>query len=117
MLTWEYKSYYFRNNNYIYYKLSYILLCINTNSSILAGKPTYTIIGTYDLHSFGLQKLMEVGTIIGNKAYSVQYIVDAPRYSDYLPIAQKMIGSLGIKNSTDIGSMPNNSTKMHPNNT
>ena len=33
---------------------------------------------------------MEVGTIIGDKAYSVQYIADAPRYADYLPIVQKL---------------------------
>jgi hypothetical protein len=37
---------------------------------------------------------METGTVIGDKAYSVQYIADAPRYSDYLPTVQKMIGSL-----------------------
>ena len=40
---------------------------------------------------------MEVGTIIGDKAYSVQYIADAPRYTDYLPTVQKMIDSLVIK--------------------
>jgi hypothetical protein len=44
---------------------------------------------------------MEVGTIIGDKAYSVQYIVDAPRYGDYLLIVQKMIGSLDEKKPTD----------------
>jgi hypothetical protein len=73
------------------------LLELNTNSSILAGKPAYTLIGTYELHSSGLQKLMEVGTIIGDKAYSVQYIADASQYSDYLPTVQKMIGSVQIK--------------------
>ena len=59
------------------------------------------------------------GTIIDDKAYSVQYIADAPKYSDYLPILQKMIDSLVIKNSkqTGIGTMSNNSTKIHPNNT
>jgi hypothetical protein len=39
---------------------------------------------------------MEVGTIIGDKAYSVQFIADAPRYSDYLPTVQKMIDSMQI---------------------
>jgi hypothetical protein len=57
------------------------LLELNTNSSILAGKPAYTIIGTYQDPSFGLQQLMETGTIIGDKAYSVQYIADAPSNS------------------------------------
>ena len=61
---------------------------------------------------------MEVGTILGDKAYIVQYIADAPRYTDYLPTVQKMIGSLVIKKSlgTDIGSMPDNGTNLHPDN-
>ena len=73
------------------------LLELSTNSSILAGKPAYTIIGTYKNPSFGLQQLMETGTIIGDKIYSVQYIADAPRYADYLPTVQWMIQSLVIK--------------------
>jgi tetratricopeptide (TPR) repeat protein len=56
---------------------AFILLELNTNSSKLAGRSAYTLIGTYELHSFGLQKLMEVGTIIGDKAYIIQYIADA----------------------------------------
>jgi hypothetical protein len=75
------------------------LLELNTNSSILAGRSAYTLIGTYQDPSAGSQKIMEVGTIIGDEAYSVQYIVDAPRYSDYLPTVQKMIDSLVIKNT------------------
>ena len=61
---------------------------------------------------------MEIGTIIGDKAYSVQYIADAPRYVDYLSTAQKMIDSLAIGKSlgTDIGSIPDNSTNLHPDN-
>ena len=27
---------------------------------------------------------MEIGTIIGDKAYSLQYIADAPKFSGYL---------------------------------
>jgi tetratricopeptide (TPR) repeat protein len=79
------------------------LLELSTNSSILAGKPAYTLIGTYELPSAGLQKLMEVGTIIGDKAYSVQYIADAPKYSSYFPAAQKIIGSLVINKSLGTG--------------
>src|SRR5215831_1619085 len=44
--------------------------------------------------------------IIGDKAYSVQYIADASRYADYLPIVQKMIDSLVIKNSVETGIGP-----------
>ena len=43
------------------------LLELSTNST-LAGKAAYTLIGTYDLPSSGLQKLMEIGTIIRDKA-------------------------------------------------
>ena len=78
------------------------LLELNTNSTP-AGKTAYTIIGTYELPSSGLQKLMEVGTIIGDKAYSVQYIADAPKYSEYLPAVQNMIHSLAINNSKATG--------------
>ena len=45
--------------------------------------------------------MLEIGTIIGDKAYSVQYIADASRYADYLPTVQKMIDSqetLGTSN-------------------
>ena len=51
---------------------------------------------------------MEVGTIIDDKAYNVQYMADAPKYSDYLPIVQKMIDSLVIKKSTVIVPIPDN---------
>jgi hypothetical protein len=57
---------------------------------------------------------MEVGTIIGDKAYSVQYIADSSQYSDYLPIVQKMIGSLMIKSlGTGIGPVLDNSTNLY----
>jgi hypothetical protein len=79
---------------------------LSTNSSILAGKPAYMLIGTYQDRSAGLQKLMEMGTIIGDKAYSVQYIADAPKYSDYLPTVQKMIDSLVINKSLGKGIEP-----------
>jgi hypothetical protein len=86
----------------ITYLHAFKLLELSTNSSILAGKPAYTLIGTYH-PSAGLQKLMETGTIIGDKAYVVQYIADAPKYSDYLPAVQKMIDSLLIKKSLGTG--------------
>jgi hypothetical protein len=94
------------------------LIELSTNSSVLAGKPAYTLIGTYQDPSAGLQKLMEVGTIIGDKAYSVQYIADAPKYSDYLPTVQKMIDSLVINIflRTGIVTMPDNGTNSHPGN-
>jgi hypothetical protein len=92
------------------------LLELSTNSSTLAGKPAYMLIGTYQNPSVGLQKLMEIGMINGDTAYSVQYIADAPQYSDYLPTVQKMIDSLVINKSlgTGIVTMPDNSTNLYP---
>ena len=77
--------------------------------------PAYTLIGTYQNPSAGLQKLMEIGTIIGDKAYSEQYIADAPRFTGYLSTVQKMIDSLVIKKSlgTGIGPMLDNSTNLY----
>jgi hypothetical protein len=89
------------------------LLKLSTNST-LAGKPAYMLIGTYDLTSFGLQKLMETGTIIGDKVYSLQYIADAPKYSEYLPAVQNMIHSLAINSSTGTSTrlLPGNGIKF-----
>jgi hypothetical protein len=66
------------------------LLELNTNST-LAGKPAYTIVGTYQDPSSGPQKLMEVGTITGGKVYFIQYIADESKYSDYLSVVQNMM--------------------------
>jgi hypothetical protein len=46
---------------------------------------------------------METETIIGDKAHVVQYIADAPRYTDYLPTVQKMINSFVIMKSLGTG--------------
>ena len=85
-------------NNTSYFH-DFKLLELSTNSSNLTGKPAYMLIGTYQNPSTGSQKLMEIGTIIGDKAYVIQYIADAPNYSDHLPTVQNMINSLVIKNT------------------
>ncbi|MGB6590056.1 MAG: hypothetical protein WA323_18055 [Candidatus Nitrosopolaris sp.] len=91
------------------------LIELSTNSS-LAGKPAYTSIGTYQDRSAGLQKLMEIRTINGDKAYSVEYIADAPKYSDYLPTVQKMIDSLVIKKSLGTGIVTLRDNSLDPDN-
>jgi hypothetical protein len=90
-------------NNFAQYSLdgyknffsAFKLLKLNTHLT-LDGHSAYALVGIYQDSSFGLQKLMEVGTVIGDKAYYVQYIADAPRYSNYLPVVQNMINSLQI---------------------
>jgi hypothetical protein len=59
---------------------------------------------------------MEIGTIIGDKAYSVQYIADAPKYSDYLPTVQKMIDSLVINKSLGTGIVIMGDNSLDPDN-
>ena len=64
--------------------------------STVFGNPGYTLIGTYNDPSYGLQKVMEVGTVIGNRAYYMQFIANGSMYSEYLPSVQKMMNSLQI---------------------
>ena len=66
--------------------------------SFLAGNPAYKLIGTYERNS-DLQKLIEVGTIIGNKAYFIQFIADPTQYPNYLSTVQKIINSLRVNAS------------------
>ena len=63
------------------YQSDYIKIYVGIRgATTLVDKAAYTLIGTYDLPSSGLQKLMEIGTIIGDKAYSLQYIADTSYY-------------------------------------
>jgi IS605 OrfB family transposase len=66
------------------------LLELSTNSSILAGKPAYALIGTYQNPSAGLQKLMEIGTIIGDKI--TREIVNRAIETDSLMVLGKLKG-------------------------
>jgi hypothetical protein len=78
------------------------LLEYNTNNT-LAGNRAYTIMWTYINPSFGLRKSIELGTIIGNKGYFVDYTAAESKFQNYLPVAQKMIKSFEIINSTTAG--------------
>jgi len=74
--------------------------------TVLADIPAYKIVYSQTLQQVPLQ-VMQVWTIKDNKAYTLTYIAEAPKYSTYLPVVQKMIDSFGLINSTG-GS--NNST-------
>ena len=39
---------------------------------------------------------MEIGTIIGNRGYFVDYTAASPKFLDYLPIIQEMINSFEV---------------------
>jgi len=61
---------------------------LSTNSP-LADNPAYRLIDTYKDVS-GPQKLIEVETINGDKAYYIQYIANAPRYSIFTNSASNL---------------------------
>ena len=67
--------------------------------TVLAGIPAYKIVYSEILQQVPLQ-VMQVWTINDNKAYVITYIAEAPKYSTYLPVVQKMIDSFEIINST-----------------
>ena len=47
-------------------------------------------------------KTMQIGIIINHKLYVIQYYAELEKYSDNLPIIQKMVNSLQINNITTI---------------
>jgi eukaryotic-like serine/threonine-protein kinase len=73
----------------------------NTNS-ILAGKPAYKLVFT-DEEDEIYYKTMDIGTIIGDKVYSLSYVAQREQYSDYLSTVQKMINSLKIMTTSNNG--------------
>ena len=72
----------------------------NTNSSILAGKPAYKLVYS-DEDDEIYYKTLDIGTIIGDKVYSIRYIAKEEQYSEYLPTIQKMINSFKIAISSN----------------
>jgi hypothetical protein len=85
----------------------------DNNNNALAHKIVY-------INNKG-QKIMQVWTIKGDKAYHITYAADADRYSDFLPSVQKMIGSFEIVGYSELNNNTNfiqsiaksNSTDTH----
>lgn len=71
------------------------LIRYDTNNS-LAGNRAYTVVWTYTHPTYGIRKSIEIATVIGDKGYFVDYTAAAAKFSNYLPIAQKMIESFEI---------------------
>jgi hypothetical protein len=68
----------------------------STDNFTLADMPAYSFEATYTDTEFGPQHLLEVGTIIDNRGYFLQYFADSPVYQEYLPIVQETIESFRI---------------------
>jgi hypothetical protein len=69
------------------------LIGSDTNNRLLAGNLAYTIVWTYNHPTYGMRESIEIATIIGSRAYFVDYTAAARNFSKYLPVAEKMIES------------------------
>jgi hypothetical protein len=79
-------------------------------NAMLAGHSSYKLVYTVTKDGTSYQSL-EVGTIINHKIYRIAYHTETAKYSDYLPVIQKMIDSFEI-----VGVIPNNfSVYQNPN--
>ena len=75
------------------------LIASNTNNT-LAGNLAYTVVWTYTHPTYGIRKSIEIATIIGSKGYFVDYTAAVAKFSNYLPIAEKMIESFEVINKS-----------------
>ena len=64
-------------------------------NSILSKRPAYKLVYT-DVEDDTNYKTMEIGTIIGDKVYYIEYIAEEETYTHYLPTIQMMINSFEI---------------------
>ncbi len=72
------------------------VLSSSVGNFTLAGMPAYSLEITYTDPEFGPQNMLEVGTIIDNRVYYMQYFADLPIYQKYFPIVERMIDSFQI---------------------
>jgi S1-C subfamily serine protease len=71
----------------------------NTSTTLGGGdnnRPAYRLLYT-DKEDDANYKTMEIGTIIGDRVYFINYVAEQEKYSNYLPNIQMMINSLQIK--------------------
>ncbi|GKS62181.1 hypothetical protein YTPLAS21_16390 [Candidatus Nitrosocosmicus sp.] len=72
-----------------------------STDSILSGNPAYKLVTrSYDGNS-SIDDI-EIGTIVGNTLYSLNYEVDTNKVQDSLPIANKMIYSFKVNSMTNL---------------
>jgi hypothetical protein len=65
----------------------------DSNNRRLAGNLAYSIVWTYNHPTYGMRKSIEIATIMGSRAYFVDYTAATTNFSKYLPVAEKMIES------------------------
>jgi hypothetical protein len=67
-------------------------------SATLAGNPAYKLVYSDSIEG-GPVKAIQVGTIISNKAYYIQYTAESEHYSNNIKIAQDVINSFNVTKS------------------
>ena len=72
----------------------------NVSKTTLSGKPAYQFIYT-DLTSADerLYKTMEVGAVINDRVFFIEYVSQDPEFSKHMPTIQKMLSSFQISES------------------
>jgi hypothetical protein len=72
------------------------LLSSATDRITLSGMPAYAFEASYRDPEFGPQHMLEVGTIVNNRVYYIQYLADTPIYQTHFSLAERMIESFEI---------------------
>jgi hypothetical protein len=68
-----------------------------TSNVVLAGHPGFLLVGTFNEPTSGaLEGFTNIGTIIGDKAYSIQYYSPEQTYPVYRTTYSQMIKSFGV---------------------
>lgn len=67
----------------------------------LAGNPAYKLVYSNNEETFHLRTL-ETWTTIGGNTYLLIYKAEAPKYSSYLPIIQRMLDSFKVGGATGL---------------
>jgi hypothetical protein len=78
------------------------IISSSMNDFTLAGRPASSVETAYTDPEFGPQRMLEVATIVGNKAYNLQYIVEPHIYQKYMPVIEQMINSLELISDTGV---------------
>jgi eukaryotic-like serine/threonine-protein kinase len=84
------------------YYASFNVVELNTSTTMGAdNNPAYKLVYTFTSPEWEYGesitiKAIEVGILVNDKVYYITYSAESRNYSDYLPIAQKMVGSFEI---------------------
>lgn len=65
-------------------------------NSTLAGRPAFTLLGTGQLANETKVRVMNIGTLVGNKVYDVNFVSELEKFPSYLPSVLELIDSVRI---------------------